>query len=298
MTVDRRAERLAASVRSRGPTALLPALVAARTRLAWRRASVREDARAQVRFLLEHTRPAAGLDAEVDRVARAYVRYQARRGELRWHPELLTSLRVDGLGFLRGARFAGRGVVLNFVHHGYYDGAFPSIARLGVPAHMVVHPYMLGPEAPVWLQQHVRIGTANGGTAVSSAVGTEGLLDLLRRGQVVAIASDVPGRTPVTLAGRRVLGSFGAARLACDSGAPVVVLTSEEDDEGPLVRLHEPLDPADHASPHELLQRMIAIHERVLLRWPEATDLPLSRWGTPVDDLEPGSERSPEAGRA
>ena len=270
------AEQLAARFRSRVPTSLLPALVRARAWLAWSSAAVRADAVAQMRFLLEHTRP----DADVEAVARAYVRYQARRGELRWHPELLTSLRVDGIGYLLGARSSGRGVLLNFVHHGYYDGAFPSIARLGAPAHMVVYPYMLEPDAPLWLQQHVRVGTANGGTTVSAAVGTDGLLDLLRRGEVLAIASDVPGRTPLTFVGREVLGSFGAARLAAEAGSPVVVMTSEEDERGPFIRLHEPLDPRDYDSPHALLAAMLAIHQDVVLRWPEATDLPLSRWST------------------
>ena len=274
------AELIAARVRARVPNALVPALAAARSRLAWSRSAVRADAVAQMRFLLEHTRP----EADVEAVARAYVRYQARRGELRWHPELLTSLRVDGMGYLLGARSSGRGVLLNFIHHGYYDGAFPSIARLGAPAHMVVYPYMLEPDAPLWLQQHVRIGTANGGTAVSNAVGADGLLDLLRRGQVLAIASDVPGRTPLKFVGREVLGSFGAARLAAEAGSPVVVMTSEEDEQGPIIRLHEPLDPADFDTPQSLLAAMLAIHEDVVLRWPEATDLPLSRWGTP----EPG----------
>ena len=269
-------ERLVARLRAATPVALLPAVVALRSWVDWRRPAVREDARAQMRFLLEHTRP----DADLDEVARAYVRYQARRGELRWHPELLTSLRVEGIEHLLDARDRGRGVVLNFVHHGYYDGGFPSIARLGGPAHVVVHPYMLEPDAPLWLQQHVRIGSANGGTATSAAVGTEGLADLLRRGDTVAIASDVAGRTPLRFVGREVRGSFGAARLATDTGAAVVVMTSEEDAEGPVIRLHEPIDPARVDSPRELLERMLAIHESVLLRWPEATDLPLSRWGS------------------
>lgn len=270
------AEETAARLRARVPRLLLPALVAARTRLAWRHRSVREDARAQMRFLLEGTR----LDADFEAVARAYVRYQVRRGELRWHPELLTSLRVEGIDHLLAARARGRGVVLNFVHHGYYDGAFPSIARLGVRSHMVVYPYMLETDAPTWLRQHVKVALINGGTAISAAVGTDGLLDLLRHGEVLALASDVPGRTPLRFAGREVLGSFGAARLATVAKAPVVVMTSEEDAAGPVIRLHERLDPADFATPQALLERMLAIHESVLLRWPEATDIPLSRWGT------------------
>lgn len=268
-TTEEKVARLRATV----PTPLLPVLWGLRARLGWRNEGVREDARAQMRFLLE------GTDRDVEEVARAYVHYQARRGELRWHPELLLSLRVEGMEHLLAAKAQGKGVLLNFIHHGYYDGAFPSIARLGAPCHIVVYPYMLEPDAPLWLRQHVKIGSANGGTATSAAIGTEGLVALLEQNQVLAIASDVPGRTPIKLFGREVLGSFGAARLPMATGSPVVVLTSEEDEQGPYIRLHEALQPGDHETPQELLEAMFAIHEEVVLRWPEAYDLPLSRFG-------------------
>ena len=273
------AAQTAGWLRAHVPVPLIPLLVAVRSALAWRRASVREDARAQMAFLLEHTRP----DADLDAVAKAYVRAQARRGELRWHPELLTGLRVEGMEHLFAARDRGRGVILSFTHHGLYDGGFPSIARLGVRAHMVCYPYMLEPDAPTWLRQHVKVALAHGGTAVPASVRTDGMLELLAQGVVLAIASDVPGSSPVCFAGREVLGSAGAARLATAAGSTVVLMSSEADEHGPLFRLHEPLDPADFPDPMKLLDRILAGHEAVQLRWPEATDLPLSRWGT-VDD--------------
>jgi lauroyl/myristoyl acyltransferase len=271
------AENLTTLLRSRLPASLLPAVVEARLRAAWARPSVREDARAQMRFLLELTRPEADLES----VARAYVRYQIRRGELRWHPDLVTRLRVVGGEHLVRAREPGVGVVLSFMHHGYYDGAFPSLS-LGPRLHMVCYSYMLRDDAPAWLRQHVRLATTGGGVPVSADVGNDGIAALLARGEVVAIASDVPGRTPVNFAGRPVLGSFGAARLAVATGSPVVVMTTEEDAAGPFVHLHEPLDPERFDSPRELLERMLSMHESVILRWPEATDIPLSRWGTAV----------------
>ncbi len=277
--------RAVALARKLTPPVLLPLLVAVRTHLAWSRPSVRADARTQMRFLLEHARP----DADLERAARAYVRYQVRRAELRWHPRLITRMRVEGIEHLTRARDRGRGVLLNFMHHGHYDGAFPSFARHGVRCQMVVYPYMLEPDAPLWVQQHVALACIGGGRPVSAAVGSDGMLDLLRAGEVVAIASDVPGRTPLRFVGREVLGSFGAARLATDAGAPVVVLTSEEDDRGAFIRLHPPLAPADFASPRELLEAMLAIHESVQTRWPEATDLPLSRWGL-VETSAPARE--------
>jgi lauroyl/myristoyl acyltransferase len=264
-----------ARIRRSVPTALLPLVVAARFRLAWSRAAVREDARAQMRFLLEHTRP----DADLEAVARDYVRYQIRRGELRWHPELVTNLRVEGIEHLLAARDLGRGVLLNFVHHGYYDGGFPSVARHGVRCRMVVYPYMLEPDAPLWLKQHVALACTGGGAPVSAAVGNDGIKDLLRQGEVVAIASDVPGRTPLSFVGREVHGSFGAARLATDTNSPVVVMTSEEDAHGPFIQLHEPFEPKRYESPKKLLEALLVIHEARQVRWPEATDLPLSRWG-------------------
>ncbi|MBZ5737660.1 hypothetical protein [Nocardioides mangrovi] len=270
-------EQRAARLRARVPERLVPALAAARARAEWRRESVRQDARTQMGFLLDHTRP----DADLERVARAYVHAQAVRGELRWHPRLLTSLRVEGVEHLRTASEQGRGVLLSFLHHGHYDGAFPSIARLGFPGHMVAYPYMLTDEAPVWLRQHVAISCMNGGTPVSADVGAAGMVELLERGQILAIATDVPGRTPVRFLGREVLGSFGAARLASAAGAPVVVLTTERDAQGAFVRLHEPLD-SRGAEPRDLLDRILAIHEPVLLRWPEHTDIPLARWGLPA----------------
>lgn len=254
----------------------MAAVVAARTSLAWRRPAVQEDALAQMRFVLEHTRPGADIEA----AARAYVRYQARRGEVRWHPSLVDRLPVHGLEHLTTARDRGRGVVLSFMHHAHYEGSFASIARSGVPCHMVVYPYMLRDDAPVWLKQHIRVGTSHGGVPVSADVGTEGLVDLLGQGAVLAIASDVPGHTPMRFFGRDVVGSFGAVRLAAATGSPLVVMTSELGAEGLTVRLHEPLDPAGFASARELLDVILPIHEAAQVAWPEAIDIPLSRWGT------------------
>jgi lauroyl/myristoyl acyltransferase len=274
--VRQRVLALVDALRRRIPRALLPVVVALRHRLAWARPDVRADARAQMTFLLEKSRP----DADIEAAARAYVRRQVWRGELRWHPELITHMRIEGLEHLVAAKEAGRGVMLNFMHHGTYEGAFGSIGHSGTQLHMIVYPYMVREDAPSWLKQHMIVACAGGGVAVSAEIGTQGILDLLSQGHVAAVASDVPGRTPLRFVGRDVLGSYGAARLASDAGAPVIVMTTEEDDTGPFVRLHEPLDPKEFESPRLLLEEMLARHEQVLVRWPEATDLPLSRWGT------------------
>jgi lauroyl/myristoyl acyltransferase len=232
-----------------------------------------------MRFLLEVARPAA----DIETAARAYVKRMIWRGELRWHPALLTRQRVLGVDQLVAARRLGRGVVLNFMHHGAYEGLPPSLARMGVPSHILVFDHLFSDAAPGWLKQHVRVATTGGGTLVSVTVGSQGIADLLNQGLVVALASDVPGRTALRFAGRDVLGSFGAARIAVATGSPVVVATSELDSQGrPFIRLHTPLHPADFESPRELLEEMLARHELVVLRWPEASEIPLSRWSLPA----------------
>lgn len=271
------AERLMESIRQHTPRALLPLVVRVRFHLAWSRGGVRDNAHRQMEFLLGQTRPGADLTG----AARGYVKQMIWRGEVRWHPDLVTSRRVEGIEHLIDARGLGRGVILSFMHHGFYDSAFPAIALAGAPPHMLMYPYMARDDAPRWIKQHVRVNSIGGGIPTSTDIGPQGILDLLAGGEIVAIASDVPGRTPVTFAGRRLLGSFGAARIALQAGSPLVLMTSERDQRGPHVRLHEALHPGDFDSPQSLLEEILSRHEKQVLAWPEATDLPLSRWGSP-----------------
>ncbi len=261
-------------LRGRVPRSAIPAVVAVRSRLAWSREAVREDARAQMKFLLEHTKP----DADLEATAHAYVRYQAWRGESRWHPELITDLPIVGMEHLAAAREGGRGVIISFMHHAHYEGSFASIAQRGVCAQVLVYPYMLRDDAPTWLKQHLNVARSGGAVPISAGIGTEDMVALLNSGEVLGIASDVPGHTPVRFVGRDVVGSYGAARLAAATASPVVVMTSDPGPDGPIVRLHEPLEPQRFESPKELLQAMLELHEAALVQWPEATDLPLSRW--------------------
>ncbi len=260
------------------PPRLVPTLVDARTRLAWRNEAVREDARAQMRFLLEQSRP----DVDLDAAARSYVRFQALRGELRWHLDLITDVEVAELDHLLSAQRRGRGVVLSFMHHAFFEGGFAAISRSGVPLQIVCYDYMLRDDAPGWLQQHVKIATHGRSTAFSADRGGREMVRTLREGGVLAIATDVPGSTPLRFCGRDVVGSFGAARLATSAGSPVVVMTSErQEGDRPRVRLHEAFEPSDFPDAEKLLEAMVAVHEEAQLQWPEATDLPLSRWATP-----------------
>lgn len=262
------------AVRRATPPAVVPALVRARLRRALRDEALLARARDDMEFLVGVADPAADLDA----LARRYVERWVWRAELRWRPEMITRQRVEGLEHLVAAQSRGLGVIANFMHHGQYDGVFGSIARHGVVADIVVHPKMLGDDAPEHLRQHAR-AAAHLNPLRGADLGFAGLTDLVREGRVVAIASDSPGSTELTFVGRRVRGSSGAARIACLTGAPVVLVTTERDERGPHVRIAAPLDPVAFGSPEGLLAAMVRHHERAVLAWPEAADSPRSRWG-------------------
>ncbi|MDP2775046.1 MAG: hypothetical protein Q8O61_15950, partial [Nocardioides sp.] len=209
-------ERFAAGVRRGTPQTVVPLIVRARTRRALTDPAMMADAREQMRFLLERTHPEADIEAH----AREYVELWLRRAELRWRPAMVCSQPVDGIERLIAARDLGRGVILNFMHHAQYEGAFPSVARMGVPSEIIVHPNMLQPDAPEHMKQRVRVGT-RGCHVHGTDIGMTGISALVGEGKVVTIATDATGSAEVTFAGRRVKGSSGAARIAVDRDAPV-----------------------------------------------------------------------------
>ncbi|MDP9821753.1 hypothetical protein [Nocardioides massiliensis] len=265
-------------VRGMVPRGLLPAYVAARTRLAWRQEKVRENARAEMRFVLEHTRP----DADVEAAARRYVERQIWRSELRWHIDLVTHQQVEGLEHLLAARDLGRGVLLSHMHHGHFEGAMATLGRHGVVLHALGSGHLLDSASPGWMQQHAKVALAGGAIPVVADAGVDAMVEILTSGGILTMASDVPGRTPMRCLGRDLIGSFGAVRLAMGTGAQVVVMTSElRDGFLPVVKLHPAFDPQEFPEPQKLLEAVLGAHEPYLVRWPELYDIPTSHWGVP-----------------
>ena len=264
-------------VRRRLPRAGVRAIVAARSFADHRTPWVMARSRAE----MAHLMGAEAGPAELDALARRFAAWMRRRGEYRWHPEIVGRQEVVGLDHLRAAREGGRGVLVSFLHHAHFDGSFLSIRNAGVDdLQAVVHPLMVAGGGGNFMRQHTRL-CALGGTLHSTAIGSAGIAGLLCQGRPVFIASDVKGRTPVRFLGQDRVGSSGAPRIAQQTGSPVVVMTFEQDGRDARVRLHEPLDPHAHDTPEALLDAMLARHEAAVRAWPEAYDEPLKRWGTP-----------------
>jgi lauroyl/myristoyl acyltransferase len=233
-----------------------------------------DHARNQMRHLLGESAP-----SDIDPLACAFIDHWTWCDELRWHPRTVTRQPVRGAENLTTALAAGRGVMLSFVHHGHFDGAFASVARAtNVPVHALASAEAMRNGGPN-MQQHLRV-CGSGGGLVPSDSGTRGLIAELGAGKVVAAAIDVPGGSTVDFLGRTVRCSSGSVHAAIGAQAPVVVMTSHHDTSGSYLQLSEPLWPTDFSGADELLSTIARHQEQPLTDWPEATYLPMLVWQT------------------
>lgn len=279
MSAVQKVLELKEQVRRVVPPAAIPWLAKRRVDQLWQVPEFRESQIRQMELLLAAT-PRAH---EVPVLARRMAEHGMARRWLRWHPRVLINQRVEGLKWFHD-RDMTRPMLLSFMHHAQYEGMFPSLVRKGVPMHALGMAEVLSDDAPIDLRQHIKVASRGVGIA-STADGSAGLKELMVPGRVLAIASDVPSRSPVEFLGRRFRGSSGAARIAMSTDAPVTVVTSVRDGErSHHLQVHEPLDPRDFGSPEELLAEMLRIHGEAILAWPEATDNPETRWGLWEED--------------
>ena len=258
------------------PVGAVPSVVRRRADKMWADPDVRSRAERQMTHLLEFTERAP----EIPELSRAYVEQTVLRAYLRWKVGFITNQEVRGIERLTTERDPARPVVLNFMHHARYDGMFGSVINAGAPLEMVMSPLVMGPKPPVEIRHHAKLmGRA---TPHPSSIGTAAIIDLMRPGVTMAIASDVPSRTPVRFLGREVMGSAGAARIATTTDSPVVVITAHREGGRHHLQLHEPLEPSSFTDPLDLLDAVLRIHEEAVLAWPEALEVPTARFA-PLD---------------
>jgi lauroyl/myristoyl acyltransferase len=253
----------------------VPRIAPRRAEKVWADPASRARAEEQMDFLLGRSERAG----EAASLARGWVEHMALRQYLRFKPRAITRQPVRDIEWLTTKRDPDRGVVLSFAHHNSYDGLFASISRLGPKLDVVMTPDMMTPSAPIAYRQHYAV-CRMGSNVIPSDLGTEALTQVLERRGILGIASDFPGRTEVTFLGRRVMGSFGAARMATATNSPVVVVTTRRTDAGePYLQVHEPLEPASYAEPGALLDDILRLHGEAVLAWPEALESPMGRFG-------------------
>ena len=284
------------------PWRALPGVARRRVDKLWKNDAYRTAQEKNMQFLLEFT---DRVD-EVPQIAREYAEFDVLRKYRMWHPRQLSHQQVKGMEWLTTKRDHSRGVMLSFVHHGWYNAAVSSTGRAcddfaGVPKserpgslfHGVVAPEAFDPNAPVLLRQHFKVCDYGPNMTLMSATdGVPKMVEMLEQGEILCVAFDVAGRTPIKFLGRDMLGSFGSARMAVQTNSPVVLLTSHKGENGePWVQVHEPIEPKDFPDPADLLAEIIRRHEPAILAWPAAYDSPYSR----LAEAKPAEAKPAEA---
>lgn len=231
-----------------------------------------ELAEEQMRHVLGEVAP-----DEVEEAADRFTTFMLEEAELRWHPRRATDQRIEGIEHLRAAIELGRGVVVSFVHHGFYAGMFGAFKRAGIDHTLVVRAGALGWNAGPGQRQDIRI-MKRGARLLDVRAGYAGITELLEQREVVMMALDVPGSSTVTFAGRQVRCSSGTVYAARAGNSPIVVVDFFRTDEGPVARCFPPMLPDEIDDPQKLLQHIVSRHEEAILQWPEACLMPTYNW--------------------
>jgi hypothetical protein len=260
------------------PASAAPLIVRRKVDKLWTNDAYRELQESQMRHLLEFTDRAP----EIPVLAKRFAEETMLKTHLRWHPRLVTSEPVRGMEHLTTDRDPSRSVVLSFMHHYRYEGMFRAVSRRGVDLDILGTPLWEDPTISVPFRHHLKL-VASGGRMIPATGGTEKFAAMMKPGTTMAIASDLPGHTPVTFLGRRVLGSFGAARIACMTNSQVVLIRAWKDEDGSYLKVEPPLEPGDFAGPKELLEEILRLHGEAVLAWPEVVDMPRARFA-PIED--------------
>jgi hypothetical protein len=264
--------RTLAAERARGvPSPVAIALARGRGRQLWADPAERAAATERVRPLAPH---GDGLE----RLARRHILAGTARESLIWRPWTFDRAPLVGARELTAAAASGRGVLATFCHYGYFPAISCSLVRAGAPVHAVAGRWLF--ESPAGDARGDRI--ARWRSSVEEAgvelIDAEGCFDrivaLLRRGDVVSIAVDVPGSVPTPMLGLRARLTSGPARMAFEAGALVVPTLRPPVRRRPRTVAGAPLDARRFAGWRELHHAVAAAHDAWMRPAPWAHETP------------------------
>jgi lauroyl/myristoyl acyltransferase len=220
---------------------------------------------------IELTRAIRGYPDE--RAARRRLVEDAVRAEVQWRPWLYRRMPVEGLEHLEQARAASKGgLILATIHVGAILGLVHALAARGLKL------YLPGGEWGIptveglrgrWIATQNRWVEEAGARWVPLGESYPVLRALLERGEVCMLAVDVPGDVEVELAGRPARVRGGLARLALETGSPILPIATLRVRWGMVGFIGEPIDPATFDDPVELTRYLVAAQEPRFVGEPE-----------------------------
>ena len=208
-----------------------------------------------------------------ERSARRRLVEDAVRAEVQWRPWLYRRMPVEGLEHLDEARAAGNGgLILATIHVGAILGLVHALAARGVKLYLPGgewgEPTVEGLRGR-WIATQNRWVEEAGARWVPLGESYPVLRALLARGEACMLAVDVPGEVEVDLAGRPARVRGGIARLALETGSPILPIATLRVRWGMIGFIGESIDPAGFDDPVELTRHLVAAQAPQFLLEPE-----------------------------
>ena len=216
---------------------------------------------------------------EAHELARRWLVEKSRVGELLWRPWLLKHSRIFGREHWDAAHRPGRGLLLVMGHFGPDWATSAILCKYGLDHYVIVHPHYWAP-VPGYaglMKRHRRREYFEKSLGAERALLSDGPperpLELLRAGETIVIAFDVPGSAATPFLGRSVALAGGVATLPFKANAMVLPAVPERHGTRSHLRLLPPIDPADYRDPRSLRAAIAQTFEPVVLDRPDAVQL-------------------------
>jgi lauroyl/myristoyl acyltransferase len=208
------------------------------------------------------------FEGQARKVARRHALLLAVTGVFEERPWLVTDVPLVGYEPLEPIAASGRGAIVATVHSpaSWMALLAGSLKRSEIAV-----------VAGDWLWNFVTtagprrsaVFEASGATLVNARRSFRTLVTMLEEGKVVVLVADFPGRTEVTLLGKRALVDRGIARLSQLADVPVIPTLGTWDGARPSVRFGEAIYPVDGEDARVYMARVARGVDRLLSPRPE-----------------------------
>jgi lauroyl/myristoyl acyltransferase len=194
----------------------------------------------------------------------------AVRAELQWRPRAYRGISIQGYERFEAARARSEaGVIVANLHVGPFLGLVHALAARDVKLYLPGGEWGVPTVAGLrgrWIATQNRWVEEAGCRWVPVGGSYPVLRALLERGEACLLAVDVPGDVDVELAGRPARVRSGIARLALETGSPILPIVTLRRGWSFVGMIGKPIDPAEFDDPATLTRHLVAAQAPVFLQ--------------------------------